>query len=267
MNHRVAVLIPCLNEAPTIAAVIGEVRQNVPDAAIYVYDNNSTDNTAFVAGQAGAIVRSVSDPGKGRVIRQMLREIDAECYVMVDGDNTYSLKELNRMISLVLDLKCDMVIGDRVSGSYQVINKKPLHGFGNRLVNALINMLYKSRLKDAMSGLRVFSNRLAKGFPAASNGFEVEVEMDIHAIKSGYSIAQIPIEYRDRVEGTFSKISTVVDGIRIVWTILSDFLSPVPLLPVSSLAVGILSMVLTVRFLSSPGTFSALSDLFPIIFR
>lgn len=195
---KIAVLIPCFNEAQTIEKVIRDYQNTLPDAVIYVYDNNSTDATAELAFNAGAIVRHEYQQGKGNVIRRMFREIDAECYLMVDGDDTYPAKSAPEMVKYVLEQNVDMVIGDRLSSTYFQENKRPFHNFGNNLVRKSINMLFHTEIKDVMTGYRAFSYLFVKSFPVLSRGFEIETEMTIHAVDKNMSTRNVVIEYRDR---------------------------------------------------------------------
>lgn len=213
---KIAVLIPCYNEEQTIGKVIEETRRYLPEAVIYVYDNNSTDRTAETARQAGAVVRREPLQGKGSVIRRMFRETEALCYVMVDGDNTYSMEKAPQMVRLVLEGQADMVIGDRLSSTYFTENKRKFHNFGNTLVRGSINCLFQSRIKDVMTGFRCFSYEFVKTFPVLSKGFEIETEMTIHAVFNHLVVENVVIEYRDREEGSVSKLNTVSDGIRVL---------------------------------------------------
>lgn len=217
---KIAVLIPCYNEAKTIKKVVEDFKRIVPEAVIYVYDNNSTDGTDEIARAAGAIVRYEYKQGKGNVIRRMFREIDAHCYVMTDGDDTYPVEPVPKMINLVLDKKVDMVVGDRLSSTYFTENKRLFHNFGNSLVRKSINTLFKSDIKDIMTGLRAFSYSFVKTFPVLSKGFEIETEMSIHAIDKNMFVENVVIDYRDRVEGSVSKLNTYSDGIKVLRTIL-----------------------------------------------
>ncbi|MDO5475065.1 MAG: glycosyltransferase family 2 protein [Candidatus Saccharibacteria bacterium] len=219
-KNKIAVLIPCYNEAKTIAKVVKDFKKVLPEAAIYVYDNNSTDDTAKIADKAGAIVRHEYKQGKGNVIRRMFREIDADCYIMVDGDNTYSAKSAPKMAKLVLNQNIDMVIGDRLSSTYFKENKRPFHNFGNSIVRNSINFFFKSNIKDIMTGYRAFSYEFVKTFPVLSNGFEIETEMSIHAIDKNMSLANVVIDYQDRPAGSKSKLNTYSDGAKVIFTII-----------------------------------------------
>ncbi len=215
----VAVLIPCYNEAVTIRQVVEDYRRILPKAVVYVYDNNSTDDTAAIAEAAGAVVRHEYQQGKGNVIRRMFREIDARCYLMVDGDNTYPAEYAPEMVSLVLDRQADMVVGDRLSATYFTENKRPFHNFGNRLVRWSINALFGSSVRDIMTGYRAFSYQFVKSFPVLSQGFEIETEMSIHAIDKNMRLETVVIQYRDRPEGSESKLNTYSDGFKVLRTI------------------------------------------------
>ena len=220
---KIAVLIPCYNEALTVEKVVSDWKAALPEATIYVYNNNSKDNTAEIAEKAGAVVRNEYKQGKGNVIRRMFREIDAECYVMVDGDDTYPADCAREMVDLVLEKKVDMVIGDRLSSTYFSENKRPFHNLGNSLVRGSINLLFKSDIKDIMTGCRAFSYQFVKSFPVLSKGFEIETEMSIYAIDRNMFLANVVIPYRDRPEGSESKLNTYSDGIKVLLTIANLF--------------------------------------------
>lgn len=220
---KVAVLIPCYNEELSIKQVIDDCKKYIKNCTIYVYDNNSTDNTVSIAKENGAIVRHEYLQGKGNVIRRMFREIDAMCYLMIDGDNTYSLDKANEMIDLVLNNNVDMVVGDRLSSTYFKENKRPFHNFGNSLVRKLINMIFKSNVKDIMTGFRAFSYQFVKTFPVLTKKFEIETEMTIHAIDKNMLIKNVIIEYRDRQKGSKSKLNTYSDGFKVMKTIFRLF--------------------------------------------
>lgn len=213
---RIAVLIPCYNEAQTISKVVGDARQALPEAVIYVYDNNSTDETAKLAFEAGALVRREYRQGKGSVIRRMFREIDAECYLMLDGDDTYPLDQAREMTDRVLEHNADMVVGDRLSSTYFTENKRPFHNFGNSLMRFGINRLFHADIKDIMTGYRAFSYEFVKTFPVFSKGFEIETEMTIHAVNYNMQVENVVVAYRDRPEGSLSKLNTYTDGVRVV---------------------------------------------------
>ena len=219
MSKKIAVLIPCYNEAKTIEKVIKDYKEVLPNADIYVYDNNSTDKTDEIAKKAGAIVRYEYRQGKGNVIRSMFREIDADCYLMIDGDDTYPKENAKVLCDLVLEGKADMVIGDRLSSTYFTENKRPFHNFGNKIVRFLINKIFKNEIKDIMTGYRAFSYEFVKGFPVLSKGFEIETEMTIHAVDKNFKLVEIPVTYRDRPEGSVSKLNTYKDGIKVLKTI------------------------------------------------
>ena len=216
---KVAVLIPCYNEELTIGKVVDDFKKSLPDAVIYVYDNNSKDGTDEIARKAGAVVRYERKQGKGNVIRTMFREIDAECYIMTDGDDTYPAEAAPELVSSVIDKGGDLVIGDRLSSTYFTENKRPFHNSGNVLVKSLINNFFKSDIKDIMTGYRAFSYEFVKTFPVLSQGFEIETEMTIHALDKNFSIISIPIQYRDRPEGSESKLNTYKDGFKVIMTI------------------------------------------------
>lgn len=216
---KIAVLIPCYNESKTITKVVSDWKKILPEASIYVYDNNSSDNTAELANQAGAIVRHEYKQGKGNVIRRMFREINAEAYLMVDGDDTYPAEFGRDMINKILEHQADMVVGDRLSSTYYTENKRPFHNFGNSLVRKSINKLFKNDIKDIMTGYRAFSYNFVKTFPVLSKGFEIETEMSIHAVDKNMFIENIIIDYRDRPEGSESKLNTYIDGVKVLRTI------------------------------------------------
>ena len=222
-KSKIAVLIPCYNESKTIEKVIKDYKSVLKDADIYVYDNNSSDNTDKIARAAGAIVRYEYKQGKGNVIRSMFRDIDADCYLMIDGDDTYPKENAREMCDLILSGKADMVIGDRLSSTYFTENKRPFHNFGNRLVRFLINKLFKNNVRDIMTGYRAFSYDFVKGFPVLSKGFEIETEMTIHAVDKNYKLVEIPVTYRDRPEGSVSKLNTYSDGFKVLKTIATLF--------------------------------------------
>lgn len=226
---KMAVLIPCYNESKTIEKVVNDYRKALPEAVIYVYDNNSTDNTAEIAEKAGAVVRHEYQQGKGNVIRRMFREIDAECYIMVDGDDTYPAEYGRKMTDMVLNKHVDMVVGDRLSSTYFEENKRPFHNFGNSLVRWSINALFKSDIKDIMTGYSAFSYQFVKTFPVLSRGFEIETEMSIHALDKNLYVENLVIEYRDRPAGSESKLNTYSDGIKVLKTIARLFKNYKPL--------------------------------------
>lgn len=219
---KTAVLIPCYNEATSIEKVINDFKQQLPDATIYVYDNNSTDNTADIARRAGAVVKHEFRQGKGNVVRSMFRDIDADCYLMVDGDDTYSAENAKEMCQLVEE-GADMVIGDRLSSTYFTENKRPFHNDGNRLVRFLINKIFNNNIHDIMTGYRALSHTFVKNFPIISRNFEIETEMTIHALDKNFLIREVKINYRDRQEGSVSKLNTYLDGMKVVSTIFMMF--------------------------------------------
>lgn len=212
----VAVLIPCYNEASTVATVVRSFHAALPDAAIYVYDNNSTDGTGPTAAEAGAIVRKEPRQGKGNVLRSMFRDIEADCYVLVDGDDTYPADAAPEMVRRVLEDQADMVVGDRLSSTYALENKRRFHNFGNNLVRMLVNRLFKGHVSDIMTGYRAFGRLFVKTFPVLSHGFEIETEMTIHALDRNFVVDSIPVAYRDRPLGSQSKLNTFSDGIRVL---------------------------------------------------
>lgn len=220
---KIAVLIPCYNEAQTIEKVVRDAKQALPDATIYVYDNNSTDGTAEIAEKAGAVIRHEYMQGKGNVIRRMFREIDAECYLMIDGDDTYPLDCAKELVDKVLYHQADMVVGDRLSSTYFTENKRPFHNFGNSLVRGSINWLFHSDIKDIMTGYRAFSYQFVKTFPVLSKGFEIETEMTIHAVFNNMQIENVIVDYRDRPAGSESKLNTYSDGMKVIGTIIRLF--------------------------------------------
>ncbi|MEG1847635.1 MAG: glycosyltransferase family 2 protein [Lachnospiraceae bacterium] len=245
---KIAVLIPCYNEEKTIAKVIADARQALPDATIYVYDNNSTDQTAALSASAGAIVRHEYMQGKGNVIRRMFREIDARCYIMVDGDDTYPMEYASQMVAQILERHADMVVGDRLSSTYFTENKRPFHNVGNSLVRMSINHLFHSKIQDIMTGFRAFSFSFVKTFPVLSKGFEIETEMTIHAVSHNMQIENVIVEYRDRPEGSVSKLNTYSDGLRVLNVIGKLFRVYKPLRFFSILALC-LSLVSVIFFL------------------
>ncbi|MCR5675168.1 MAG: glycosyltransferase family 2 protein [Lachnospiraceae bacterium] len=229
-GKKLAVLIPCYNEEATISKVVGDFKREFPEAAVYVYDNNSTDRTAELAAQAGAIVRRETRQGKGHVVRSMFMEIEADCYLLVDGDDTYPAEDGHKLVKPVLEGRVDMAAGDRLSnGRYANENKRRFHDFGNNLVRNVINGLFRSDLKDIMTGYRAFSRRFVKNFPILSGGFEIETEMTLHALDKSFVICEEPIDYRDRPEGSVSKLNTLADGRKVMFTIFSIFKDYQPL--------------------------------------
>lgn len=248
MKSKIAVLIPCYNESKTIAKVVKDYKEALPEADIYVYDNNSTDNTDEIAKKSGAIVRYESKQGKGNVIRTMFREIDADCYLMIDGDDTYPSENARQMCDYVLENGVDMVIGDRLSSTYFEENKRPFHNLGNRMVRGLINKIFKSNIRDIMTGYRAFSYNFVKTFPILSKGFEIETEMTIHAIDKNFTLKEIPVQYRDRPEGSVSKLNTYKDGARVIKTIAILFEEYKPALFFNTIAacIFIISLILAI---------------------
>ncbi|MBQ6395478.1 MAG: glycosyltransferase [Atopobiaceae bacterium] len=246
MNQSVAILVPCYNEELTVAKVIDDFRRELPDAVVYVYDNNSSDRTAQIARDHGAVVVREPRQGKGNVVRQMLRDIDADCYVLVDGDDTYPAEAVHALIAPVLSGEADHVVGDRISGGEcGSENKRAFHGFGNGLVRWLIQVLYGFDYDDVMTGYRAFSRAFAKTYPVLSPGFEVETELSIHAVDKRWRIAQVPIAYRDRPEGSVSKLNTISDGnkvLRMIFSLFKDYkpLGFFSLLSAVSLAIGLI---------------------------
>lgn len=216
---KIAVLIPCYNEEKTVAKVVSDFKRVLPEAVIYVYNNNSTDRTAELAREAGAVVRNEYMQGKGNVIRRMFREIDAQCYIMADGDDTYPAEDAPEMVRLVLEQQADMVVGDRLSSTYFTENTRPFHNLGNRLVRGSIQLLFRNNIKDIMTGYRAFSYEFVKTFPVISKGFEIETEMSIHAVNANMHLENVVIGYRDRPEGSVSKLNTYSDGFKVLRTI------------------------------------------------
>lgn len=241
---KIAVLIPCYNEAQTIEKVVTDTKHVLPDAVIYVYDNNSTDDTAAIAKRAGAIVRREHMQGKGNVIRRMFREIDAECYLMIDGDDTYPLDCAREMVDKVLNNHTDMVIGDRLSSTYFKENKRPFHNFGNSLVRGSINMLFHSDIKDIMTGYRAFSYNFVKTFPVLSRGFEIETEMTIHSVYNNMQLENVIVDYRDRPTGSESKLNTYSDGFKVIRMILRLFKNYRPLAFFGTIALALFAVAI-----------------------
>ncbi len=226
---KIAVLIPCFNEAQTIEKVVTDFHRVLPEAVIYVYDNNSTDGTAAIAERAGAVVRHEYQQGKGNVIRSMFRDIDAQCYIMTDGDDTYPAEYAREMADAILCGEAQMVVGDRLSSTYFTENKRRFHNTGNRLVRGMINLLFQTNIRDIMTGYRAFSYCFVKTFPVISRGFEIETEMTIHAADKNLAIKNVVVDYRDRPAGSDSKLSTVRDGVRVLRTIVRLFKNYRPL--------------------------------------
>ena len=244
---KIAVLVPCYNEAKTVSKVVQDFLRELPGCKVYVYDNNSSDGTAELARAAGAIVRHEYQQGKGNVIRRMFREIDAECYVMVDGDDTYPAECAQALIAPVLEKQADMTVGDRLSSTYFTENKRMFHNFGNSLVRSTINLIFHSDIQDVMTGYRAFNYQFVKSFPVLSKGFEIETEMTIHAIDKNMYVENVVIDYRDRVEGSVSKLNTYSDGFRVLRTIGRLFRSYKPL--------GYFGLIAAILFLASLGFF------------
>lgn len=243
---KIAVLVPCYNEGKTIEKVVTDFKRVLPEAVIYVYDNNSTDGTAEIAAKAGAVVRHEYYQGKGNVIRRMFQEVDAECYLMVDGDDTYPAESAREMADKVLERNVDMVVGDRLSSTYFEENKRPFHNFGNSIVRWGINTFFKNDIKDIMTGYRAFSYRFVKTFPVLSKGFEIETEMSIHAIDKNMFVENVVIDYRDRPEGSVSKLNTYSNGIKVIGTIVRLFQTYRPLAFFGTVAA--ILMVLAIGF-------------------
>ena len=252
---KIAVLIPCYNEAKTIEKVVKDYQKALPEADIYVYDNNSTDGTADIAREAGAIVRHEYRQGKGNVVRSMFRDIDADCYIMIDGDDTYPAENAREMADMVLEGKADMVVGDRLSSTYFEENKRPFHNSGNVVVRNFINTFWGDvKIKDVMTGYRAFSPLFVKTFPILSKGFEIETEMTIHAVDKNLLIQSIPVQYRDRPAGSVSKLNTVSDGIKVIMTIFRLYKDYKPLYFFSIIAL-ILAVISIAFFLPVFGEF------------
>lgn len=231
VDPRIAILIPCYNEAVTIAKVVDDFKRVLPNADVYVYDNNSSDNTAAIAKEHGAIVRREVRQGKGNVVRQMTREIEADYFIMVDGDDTYPAEAAPELLKPLMEGTADMVVGDRLSnGTYGQENDRAFHGFGNNLVRALIKWIYGFEFKDVMTGYRAYNAAFAKTMPVLSPGFEIETELSIHAVDKGWRIAEVPIDYRDRPEGSESKLDTFSDGMKVIRMIMSLFKDYRPLM-------------------------------------
>ena len=248
---KIAILIPCYNEEKTIEKVVKDWKKELSDAVVYVYDNNSTDRTVEVAKKAGAVVRYEYSQGKGNVIRRMFREINAECYIMVDGDDTYPAEYGKHMAELVLYKNVDMVIGDRLSSTYFEENKRPFHNFGNSLVRETINRLFHTNIRDIMTGYRAFSYLFVKSFPVLSKGFEIETEMTIHAVEKNMCIENMIIEYRDRPKGSESKLNTYSDGIKVLKTIgrLYKNYRPMNFFGMLSALLGVISLIMFIPVL------------------
>lgn len=238
-DKKIAVLIPCYNEELTVEKTVSDFKRVLPNADIYVYNNNSKDRTKELALKSGAIVRDEYRQGKGAVVRSMFRDIDADVYIMVDGDDTYPAEEVDGLITPVLEGKADMVIGDRLSSTYYTENKRPFHNFGNSLVKGLINFLFKSDLNDIMTGYRSFSKKFVKCMPVMSDGFQIETEMTIFALTNNMQVVNVPITYRDRPEGSESKLNTYSDGFKVLLTLFNLFKDNRPFLFFGSISIVI----------------------------
>jgi glycosyltransferase involved in cell wall biosynthesis len=241
-----AVLIPCYNEETTVGKVVADFRRAAPEAVVYVYDNNSTDSSALLAAEAGAVVVREPRQGKGNVVRSMFRDIQADCYIMVDADDTYPAEAASEMARLIHDGEADMVVGDRLSSTYFAENKRRFHGVGNRLVRLLVNRLFGSDLRDIMSGYRCFSRRFVTALPVTAAGFEIETAMTIHALDKGFLIREVPVGYRDRPDGSHSKLDTVSDGFRVLRTIVTLFRDyrPLAFFGLASAVMGVVSALM-----------------------
>ncbi len=264
---KIAVLIPCYNEEKTIAKVVKDARGALPDAVVYVYDNNSTDRTVELARDAGAVIRYENMQGKGNVMRRMFREIEAECYIMVDGDDTYPMEYAGQMVDLVLSHNADMVVGDRLSSTYFTENKRPFHNLGNSVVRGSINRLFGCDIKDIMTGYRAFSYGFVKTFPVLSTGFEIETEMTIHAVYNNMQIENVVVDYRDRPEGSESKLNTFSDGFKVLRTILKLYRDYKPF-GFFGICSAILTLVAVVLFIPIFITYieTGMVDRFPTLF-
>lgn len=252
MTNKIAVIIPCYNESKTIEKVIKDYKAVLPEAEIYVYDNNSKDGTDEIARSAGAIVRYETKQGKGNVVRTMFRDIDADCYVLVDGDDTYPAENAREMCNYILNGNVDMVIGDRLSSTYFKENKRPFHNLGNKMVRGLIKKIFKTHINDIMTGYRAFSYKFAKTFPILSKGFEIETEMSIHAVDKNFTLKEIPVQYRDRPSGSVSKLSTYKDGARVLKTIATLFKEYKPTMFFNTISVFfyVVSLILAIPVFS-----------------
>ena len=264
---KIAVLIPCYNEEMTIYKVVSDFKRVLPEAVVYVYDNNSRDRTAEEALRAGAVVRREYKQGKGNVIRRMFREIDAQCYIMTDGDDTYPAEDAPEMVRMVLERGSDMVVGDRLSSTYFTENKRPFHNFGNSLVRKMINVIFQTDIKDIMTGYRAFSYSFVKSFPVISKGFEIETEMSIHAVDKNMLVENVVIGYRDRPQGSESKLNTVSDGFKVLRTIVRLFRDYKPMSFFGILA-GILAVIAIAFFIPvfAEYTKTGLVSRFPTLF-
>ena len=265
--NKIAVLIPCYNEEKTVEKVVRDFRQVLPEAVIYVYDNNSSDRTVELAEAAGAVVRHEYQQGKGNVIRRMFREIDAQVYIMTDGDDTYPAEYARQMVDQVLVHQADMVVGDRLSSTYFTENKRPFHNFGNSLVRGTINRLFHTEIKDIMTGYRAFSYQFVKTFPVLSKGFEIETEMTIHAVYNNMQIENVIVDYRDRPEGSESKLNTFSDGFKVIRTIVKLYRDYKPF-GFFGLCALILTLIAVVLFIPIFITYieTGMVDRFPTLF-
>ncbi|MFX3617529.1 MAG: glycosyltransferase family 2 protein [Sporolactobacillus sp.] len=250
---KIAILIPCYNESKTIKKVVEDFKSALPESTIYVYDNNSNDNTDIIARDSGAVVRYEYRQGKGQVIRSMFRDIDAECYLMIDGDDTYPAKSARQLIDPILNQEADMAIGDRLSSTYFEENKRPFHNLGNKVVKKLIQILFKTNVRDIMTGYRAFSFSFVKTFPILSKGFEIETEMTIHACDNNLAIKNVIVPYKDRMKNNPSKLNTYSDGVKVIYTIFKLFKNykPLKFFGTISLALLIISLILIVPIFSN----------------
>jgi glycosyltransferase involved in cell wall biosynthesis len=242
---KIALLVPCYNEEKTISQVIEDFQRYLPQADIYVYDNNSADATAEIAARKGAIVKHEYKQGKANAVRSMFRQIDADIYIMVDGDNTYPASQVNRLLEIMEQRNCDMVVGDRLSnGTYTKENTRAFHNLGNNMVRWLINFIFKSNLNDIMTGYRVFSKRFVKNYPVMCSGFELETEMTIYALNNHLNIEEVTIDFIDRPEGSFSKLNTFTDGRKVIFTIFNLFRHYKPLQFFGSISIFVVLVAL-----------------------
>ena len=264
---KIAVLIPCYNEAQTIEKVVKEFKRELPEATVYVYDNNSRDGTDDIARAAGAVVRYEHQQGKGNVVRRMFQEIEAECYLMADGDDTYPAENARALVNHVLNEQADMVVGDRLSSTYFEENKRPFHNFGNSIVRWSINTIFKSGIKDVMTGYRAFSYRFVKSFPVVSKGFEIETEMTIHAVTKNMYVVNEVVDYRDRPSGSESKLNTVSDGIKVIFTIFNLFRNykPMQFFSLLALLLIIVSVAVFIPLVLVPFWQTGLVERFPTL--
>ena len=264
---KIAVLIPCYNEAQTIEKVVKEFKRELPEATVYVYDNNSKDGTDDIARAAGAVVRYEHQQGKGNVVRRMFQEIEAECYLMADGDDTYPAENARALVKHVLKEQADMVVGDRLSSTYFEENKRPFHNFGNSIVRWSINTIFKSGIKDVMTGYRAFSYRFVKSFPVVSKGFEIETEMTIHAVTKNMYVVNEVVDYRDRPSGSKSKLNTVSDGIKVLMTIFNLFRNykPMQFFSVLALVLLIIDAAVFIPLVLIPFNQTGLVERFPTL--